>query len=65
MLFLIQNTQNRDANAIQPNINELLRTVEGARAGLVKPVMEKGIVTMALQKNATVWRIAGWAWADH
>ena len=30
-----------------------------------KPVMEKGIVTMALQKNATVWRITGWAWADH
>ena len=30
-----------------------------------KPVMEKGIVTMALQKTATAWRITGWAWADH
>jgi len=29
------------------------------------PVMEKGVVTMALQKNASVWRITGWAWADH
>ena len=30
-----------------------------------KPVMEKGIVTMALQKQSTTWRITGWAWADH
>jgi low affinity Fe/Cu permease len=37
IVFLIQNTQNRDANAIQLNINELLRAAEGARAGLVKP----------------------------
>jgi|ERR1700733_862826 len=30
-----------------------------------KPVMEKGIVTMALQKSSIGWRITGWAWADH
>lgn len=35
MVFLIQNTQNRDAKAIQLKLNELLRGVEGARTGLV------------------------------
>jgi len=30
-----------------------------------KPVLEKGIVTVALQKGAVGWRITGWAWADH
>ena len=29
-----------------------------------QPVTDKGIITMALQKNANVWRITGWAWAD-
>ena len=31
MVFLIQNTQNRDAAAIQVKLDELLRAVEGAR----------------------------------
>jgi low affinity Fe/Cu permease len=35
MVFLIQDTQNRDAKAIQFKLNELLRGVEGARTGLV------------------------------
>src|ERR1017187_4051881 len=35
MVFLIQNTQNRDAKAIQLKLNELLRAVKGARTGLV------------------------------
>jgi low affinity Fe/Cu permease len=35
MVFLIQNTQNRDSKAIQLKLNELLRGVEGARTGLV------------------------------
>ena len=35
MVFLIQNTQNRDAKAIQLKLDELLRGVEGARTGLV------------------------------
>jgi len=30
-----------------------------------KPVLERGIVTVALQKSAVGWRITGWAWADH
>jgi hypothetical protein len=31
-----------------------------------KPVSEVGsIITLALQKNATGWRIAGWSWAKH
>jgi low affinity Fe/Cu permease len=35
MVFLIQNTQNRDAKAIQLKLDELLRGVEGARTKLV------------------------------
>ena len=31
MVFLIQNTQNRDSAALQAKIDELLRAVEGAR----------------------------------
>lgn len=35
MVFLIQNTQNRDAKAIHLKLDELLRGVEGARTGFV------------------------------
>ena len=35
MVFLIQNTQNRDAKAMHLKLDELLRGVEGARTGLV------------------------------
>jgi len=35
MVFLIQNTQNRDAKAIHLKLDELIRSVEGARNGLV------------------------------
>lgn len=35
MVFLIQNTQNRDAIAMQLKLDELLRAVDGARTGLV------------------------------
>jgi low affinity Fe/Cu permease len=35
MVFLVQNTQNRDARAIHLKLDELLRAVEGARTGLV------------------------------
>lgn len=35
MVFLIQNTQNRDAKAMQLKLDELLRGVKGARTGLV------------------------------
>jgi len=34
-VFLIQNSQNRDAKAVQLKLDELLRAVEGARTGLV------------------------------
>ena len=35
MVFLIQNTQNRDAKALHLKLDELLRAVKGARTGLV------------------------------
>ncbi len=36
MVFLIQNTQNRDATIVALKLDELLRSVEGARTGLVQ-----------------------------
>ena len=36
MVFLIQNTQNRDAKAIHLKLDELIRGVEGARTRLVR-----------------------------
>jgi low affinity Fe/Cu permease len=36
MVFLIQNTQNRDAKAIHLKLDELLRGVEGARTTMVE-----------------------------
>jgi low affinity Fe/Cu permease len=35
MVFLIQNTQNRDTRAVHLKLDELLRGVSGARTGLV------------------------------
>jgi low affinity Fe/Cu permease len=35
MVFLIQNTQNRDAKAMHLKLDEFLRGVRGARTGLV------------------------------
>jgi low affinity Fe/Cu permease len=35
MVFLIQNTQNRDSQAIHLKLDELLRAVQGARTSLV------------------------------
>ena len=35
MVFLIQNTQGRDARAIQLKLNELIRVVEGAHPGML------------------------------
>jgi low affinity Fe/Cu permease len=35
MVFLIQNAQNRDAKAIHLKLDELIRSIEGARTGLV------------------------------
>ena len=35
MVFLLQNSQNRDAKAIQIKLDELLRAIQGARTGLI------------------------------
>src|SRR5436190_22194693 len=35
MVFLIQNTQNRDAKAIHLKLDELIRGVKGARTGMI------------------------------
>lgn len=35
MVFLIQNTQNRDAKAIHLKLDELIRSAKGARNGLI------------------------------
>lgn len=35
MVFLIQNTQNRDAVAVQLKLDELLRVIRGARTGMI------------------------------
>src|SRR4029450_4790263 len=36
MVFLIQNTQNRDAKAIHLKLDELIKGVKGARTGMVR-----------------------------
>ena len=35
MVFLIQNTQNRDSQALHLKLDELLRAVQGARTSLI------------------------------
>ena len=41
MVFLIQNTQNRDQRALQLKLDELLRAVEGAREGQFAGIEEQ------------------------
>jgi low affinity Fe/Cu permease len=35
MVFLIQNTQNRDTKAVHQKLNELIHSVQGARNSLI------------------------------
>jgi len=51
MVFLIQNTQNRDAKVIQLKLDELLRAVEGARTQLVSLENFSDDELMQLQKE--------------
>ena len=48
MVFLIQNTQNRDAKAVHLKLNELIRALQGARNHLVD--LEK-LLDEELKKN--------------
>jgi low affinity Fe/Cu permease len=41
MVFLIQNTQNRDARALHLKLDELIRAVKGAREGVFIDLEEK------------------------
>jgi low affinity Fe/Cu permease len=61
MVFLIQNTQNRDARAIHLKLDELLRGVQNARTGLVnlEQLPEEELDRLAgqfeeLQKRASI-----------
>ena len=49
MVFVIQNTQSRDAKAIQLKLDELIRAVQGARTGLVRleELSEEELATLA------------------
>lgn len=48
MVFLIQNTQNRDATAMQIKLDELIRAVEGAQNRIiaVEDMPEEGLVRL-------------------
>jgi low affinity Fe/Cu permease len=75
MVFLIQNTQNRDGAAIQAKLDELLRAVKGAREQfigiehltdseleLIREALERESGTSQNQKRApkgTVDRLLG------
>jgi len=51
MVFLIQNTQNRDAKAIHLKLDELLKGVKGARTGLVNLEQLSDAELESLQKE--------------
>ncbi|HMH44750.1 MAG TPA: low affinity iron permease family protein [Pyrinomonadaceae bacterium] len=51
MVFLIQNTQNRDATAIHLKLDELLKGVKGARTGLVNLEQLSDVELEKLQKE--------------
>jgi low affinity Fe/Cu permease len=62
MVFLIQNTQNRDAEAVQVKLDELIRAVEGAHNALLdlEELEEKDLDRI----RATYARLAERARAD-
>jgi low affinity Fe/Cu permease len=51
MVFLIQNTQNRDAKAIHLKLDELIKGVKGARTGMVNLEELSDAELEALQKE--------------
>ena len=53
MVFLIQNTQNRDTDALQVKVDELLRVTEGARLALLN-LEEIGAEDLARIKSGFV-----------
>jgi len=56
MLFFLQNSQNRDTNAVNIKLDELLRAIEGARTGLAN-VGERRTRNSTGSKTSSVrWR---------
>lgn len=60
MVFIIQNTQNRDAKAVQLKLDELLQGVQGARTGLVdlEDMGDKDLDTLQRQFAAMHLRLS-------
>jgi low affinity Fe/Cu permease len=61
MVFLIQNTQNRDAKATALKLDELLRAMKGARTGLVglEDLTEEELEALRKEFERLHQRVAG------
>jgi low affinity Fe/Cu permease len=54
MVFLIQNTQNRDGRALHLKLDELIRSVQGARNGMINLERLTDDELLQLEKQFTV-----------
>ena len=59
MVFLIQHTQNRDTEALQVKLDELIRAIEGANNALLDlEELEEQELTMLRKQYAELARLA-------